>query len=47
MRRCALSAGDAAYKKVLRATEGLPLAEGYQVMRSQACPTYHKMRTSQ
>jgi crotonobetainyl-CoA hydratase len=25
----------------------LPLAEGYQVMRSQACPTYHKMRASE
>jgi len=37
----------AAYKEVLCATEGLPLAEGYQVMRGQACPTYHKMRTSQ
>lgn len=37
----------AAYEEVLRRTEGLPVAEAYRVMRSEACPAYHRMRASE
>ena len=37
----------AAYKEVLERTEGLPLRDGYRVMRSDACPAYHRMRASE
>jgi crotonobetainyl-CoA hydratase len=37
----------AAYKEVLLRTESLPLPEAYRAMRSDACPTYHRMRASE
>jgi crotonobetainyl-CoA hydratase len=37
----------AAYKEVLQRTEGLAVPEGYRVMRSEACPAYHRMRVSE
>jgi crotonobetainyl-CoA hydratase len=37
----------AAYKEVLQRTEGLPVVEAYRVMRSHACPAYHRMRASE
>lgn len=37
----------AAYKEVLQRTEGLAVPEGYRVMRSGACPAYHRMRASE
>ena len=37
----------AAYKEVLLQTEGLSVQEGYRVMRSDACPAYHRMRASE
>jgi crotonobetainyl-CoA hydratase len=37
----------AAYKEVLERTEGLAVRDGYRVMRSEACPAYHRMRASE
>lgn len=37
----------AAYKEVLRRTEGLDVPEAYRVMRSQACPDYQRMLASE
>ena len=37
----------AAYKEVLEQTEGLAVRDGYRVMRSDACPAYHRMRASE
>lgn len=37
----------AAYKEVLERTEGLAVRDGYRVMRSDACPAYHRMRASE
>jgi len=37
----------AAYKEVLLHTDGLSVQEGYRVMRSDACPRYHRMRVSE
>jgi len=37
----------AAYKEVLRKTEGLGVAEAYRVMRSPSCPAYHRMLASE
>ncbi len=37
----------AAYKEVLLQTEELSVQEGYRVMRSDACPRYHRMRASE
>ncbi|MGY4509504.1 enoyl-CoA hydratase-related protein [Bradyrhizobium sp. USDA 3650] len=37
----------AAYKEVLLKTENLPLPEAYRVMRSDACPAYHRLRASE
>ena len=37
----------AAYKEVLQRTEGLAVRDGYRVMRSKACPAYHRMRASE
>ena len=37
----------AAYKEVLQRTESLAVPEAFRVMRSEACPAYHRMRASE
>jgi len=36
-----------AYKEVVNATAHLPIPDGYHVMRSEACTSYHMMRESE
>lgn len=36
-----------AYKEVVKATAHLPVSVGYEVMRSDVCPTYRRMRESE